>query len=42
MSPHLRYIALAALVAILATTFFLLGDTDPEDSKDFPPHSVQQ
>jgi hypothetical protein len=40
MSPLFRYIALAALVAILVTTFFLLGDAGPQNSKDFPPHSV--
>lgn|GEM_PF-6884351 len=44
MSP-LRLLALVVLLVIIAASFYALGGggiQDNEDTKDYPPHSVQQ
>ncbi|MFL0694814.1 MAG: hypothetical protein ACJLUP_22890 [Agrobacterium tumefaciens] len=45
MSGPIRLVALVAVLVILAASFYALGGggiQDNEDTKDYPPHSVQQ
>ena len=42
MSPTLRFLALALVLAILAGAFFTLGRGGSDEGTEFPPHSVQQ
>lgn len=43
MSPTMRIVALAAVLVVLGAAFFMFGQSSGnEETKDFPPHSVQQ
>jgi hypothetical protein len=42
MSSTFRLLGLAAILAILAGAFFVVSGDGEEQTKDFPPHSVQQ